>query len=59
MTEIITRTESSTECILSQDDFMGCDFMTLIVPTGFARRFYFFHCSNHYFIQAASGFLPT
>lgn len=33
--------------------------MTLIVPTGFARRFYFFRCSNHYFIQAASGFLPT
>lgn len=32
--------------------------MTLIVPTGFTRRFYFFHCSNHCFIQAAGGFLP-
>lgn len=34
-------------------------FMTLIVPTGFARRFYHFHCSNHYFLQTAGRFLTT
>lgn len=60
MTEIITRTESSTECIHSQGDFKGCDFVTLIVPTDFTRRrFYHLHCSNHYFIHAAGSFLPT
>lgn len=60
MTEIITRTESGTEYIHSQDDFKGCDFVTLIVPTDFTRRrFYHFHCSSHCFIQTAGRFLPA